>query len=233
MAIDLTKPAVTSLTIEPQNRKPFEYTTGKKVAATEAEFLGHENGFGFSDFLDIINPLQHIPIVSNVYRAITGDEVSTGAKVLGGGLFGVALGGVTGLVASIANEIFEGETGKDTGDTLIAMMTGSGSASSTVSSAARQDVVAAGIVPSSSEIPASAAAQDLAPVALGGVTGKQALSRYREAQMMANLQDTMMRVAFASEDKKAKEENRAQPIASDWQSVTYQDWLAALTTPNG
>ncbi|MGB6086494.1 MAG: hypothetical protein WBF74_07845, partial [Parvibaculum sp.] len=31
--------------------------------------------FGFSDFLDVINPLQHIPIVSSIYRELTGDEL--------------------------------------------------------------------------------------------------------------------------------------------------------------
>jgi hypothetical protein len=38
-------------------------------------FFG-EDGFGFDDFLDIINPLQHLPPISLVYRELTGDEIS-------------------------------------------------------------------------------------------------------------------------------------------------------------
>ncbi|MBT5013959.1 MAG: hypothetical protein HON02_05865, partial [Rhodospirillaceae bacterium] len=32
------------------------------------------DGFTFLDFLDIINPLQHIPVVGSLYRDMTGDE---------------------------------------------------------------------------------------------------------------------------------------------------------------
>ena len=48
------------------------------------DFFG-EDGFNFFDLLDIINPLQHIPILSGLYRKITGDEISPGARMMGGG----------------------------------------------------------------------------------------------------------------------------------------------------
>src|SRR3546814_6236130 len=54
--------------------------------------LGHDGSSAgdltFGDFLDIINPLQHIPLVSTLYRAITGDEISPHARILGATLFG-------------------------------------------------------------------------------------------------------------------------------------------------
>ena len=34
-----------------------------------------EEGLSFGDFLEIINPLQHIPVVSTLYRMVTGDEI--------------------------------------------------------------------------------------------------------------------------------------------------------------
>lgn len=79
------------------------------------------DGFGFGDVLDIINPLHHIPVVSTIYRQITGDEIAAAPRALGGAVFG----GPVGLVAAIGNQIFEAETGSDIGTTTLAMMSGS------------------------------------------------------------------------------------------------------------
>jgi hypothetical protein len=38
----------------------------------------------FADFIDIINPLQHIPIVSTLYRSMTGDTIGGPARIHGG-----------------------------------------------------------------------------------------------------------------------------------------------------
>lgn len=43
-----------------------------------------DDGFRFGDLIDIVNPLQHVPIVSWAYRALTGDTIAPAAKVLGG-----------------------------------------------------------------------------------------------------------------------------------------------------
>ena len=45
-----------------------------------------DDGFTFGDFLDIVNPLQHIPIVGTIYRAITGDTMEAGSEIAGGRL---------------------------------------------------------------------------------------------------------------------------------------------------
>ncbi|MGF1631929.1 MAG: hypothetical protein ACFCUT_20825 [Kiloniellaceae bacterium] len=85
---------------------------------------GHDGSsagdFTFGDFLDIINPLQHIPVVSHIYRAITGDEISPHARIFGGTLFG----GPAGFMSSIANAIYEEIAGEDIGETVIAFFTG-------------------------------------------------------------------------------------------------------------
>ncbi|MDY0030255.1 MAG: hypothetical protein RBR86_09975 [Pseudobdellovibrionaceae bacterium] len=71
--------------------------------------------FGFLDFLDIINPLQHIPIISTIYRHITGDEIGAVAQVAGGALFG----GAIGAAAGVASAVIEHETGKEVGMALM------------------------------------------------------------------------------------------------------------------
>ncbi|MFN4764819.1 hypothetical protein ACKGJN_16945, partial [Gillisia sp. Q332] len=78
--------------------------------------------FSFGDFLDIINPLQHIPLVGNLYREVTGDEISPHARILGNTLFG----GPSGFLASIANVFYEAVAGEDVGERVIAMLSGDG-----------------------------------------------------------------------------------------------------------
>ena len=68
-------------------------TTGNEMTAKNQSLFG-DNGFTFFDFLDIINPLQHIPIISNIYRSITGDEIDPGSKIAGAAIFGGPVGGV-------------------------------------------------------------------------------------------------------------------------------------------
>lgn len=65
--------------------------------------------FGFGDLVDMVNPLQHIPLVGTVYRAVTGDSIRPVAQIVGGGLFG----GVAGAAGSFVNVLVEQETGKD------------------------------------------------------------------------------------------------------------------------
>ncbi len=80
--------------------------------------LWGSDGLTFGDIFDIINPLQHIPIVSTIYRAITGDDIAVAPKVAGGALFG----GVIGLVASIIDTAIEQITGQDTGEHILALL---------------------------------------------------------------------------------------------------------------
>jgi hypothetical protein len=77
-------------------------------------------GFTFGDFLDIINPLQHIPVISTLYRHLTGDEIGAAEKVAGDGLYG----GVIGLACSLGDALFQEITGKNVGDTVYAFVMG-------------------------------------------------------------------------------------------------------------
>src|SRR5215470_10031750 len=68
-----------------------------------------KDGPSFRDLLGAINPLQHIPVVGNIYRAITGDTLSPGARMAGGALYGGPIGALAGAI----NAAIEGGTGKD------------------------------------------------------------------------------------------------------------------------
>ncbi len=76
--------------------------------------------FGFGDLVDMINPLQHVPLVGKAYRAVTGDDIKPISKLVGGSLFGGPIGGAVAMV----NMIAEGETGKDVTGTAWAALTG-------------------------------------------------------------------------------------------------------------
>lgn len=71
----------------------------------------------FWDVLDVINPLQHIPVISNLYREMTGDQIGVGARLVGGTLFG----GPLGLIASAVDCVVEESTGKDSGGHMLAL----------------------------------------------------------------------------------------------------------------
>ncbi|MDP2124178.1 MAG: hypothetical protein Q8J92_07335 [Parvibaculum sp.] len=62
----------------------------------------------FNDLIDTLNPLQHIPVVSEIYRGLTGDAISPQARVAGGALYG----GPIGLVVSVASLAIAGGTGE-------------------------------------------------------------------------------------------------------------------------
>ena len=59
-----------------------------------------KDGFTFGDILDIVNPLQHIPIVGSIYRNITGDTIAPAMQIAGGALFGGPIGAVVSLVTT-------------------------------------------------------------------------------------------------------------------------------------
>ncbi len=100
-----------------------DYRNPQPLTARQRElgFDGTSAGeFTFDDFLDIINPLQHIPVVSTLYRAITGDEISPHARIFGDTLFG----GPTGFLSAAASAIYEEIAGEDVGETMLAFFTG-------------------------------------------------------------------------------------------------------------
>ncbi len=91
----------------PIQGKPPSFNPKQAGAQTKAP-----DGFSFWDLLDIVNPLQHIPVVNTVYRAVTGDKIGNFARVAGGAVFGGFAGAAIGLV----NAAVQDGTGKDVGE---------------------------------------------------------------------------------------------------------------------
>lgn len=92
-------------------------------------FLGEDGKFGFDDFLDIINPLQHIPFVNMAYRALTGDQINGAAQMVGA----VAMGPVSAL-STVIDLAFKSETGEGLAANGIAMLFGGDDAPADVAS---------------------------------------------------------------------------------------------------
>ena len=87
------------------------------VPNPEPPGLFQDGDFSLADLLDVINPLQHIPIVSSLYRELTGDRIGHGARLAGGVLFMGPLGGLSAL----ANIALLEASGKDAGDHALAL----------------------------------------------------------------------------------------------------------------
>jgi len=95
-------------------------TAGAKPAKPFA--LWQNGAFGFGDFIDIINPLQHIPVVATIYRNMSGDQIGAAPRIIGGALWG-RLGG---FVSGVVNAVVDWFTGKDIGDHIYAALFGKG-----------------------------------------------------------------------------------------------------------
>lgn len=92
-------------------------TAKPDTATASSDSMWHVS---FDDVLDVVNPLQHLPIVGTVYRALTHDQIKTPEKIAGDTLYG----GVMGLASSVADFAFEKATGHNFGDTVLALFTG-------------------------------------------------------------------------------------------------------------
>ena len=79
------------------------------------------NAMSFNDLIDTINPLQHIPGISAIYRELTGDQISNQARIAGGALYG----GPIGFIASMINSAVDLATGEDIGGHVMASLFGS------------------------------------------------------------------------------------------------------------
>lgn len=87
-------------------------------AESQELFLGPDRQFGFDDFLDIVNPLQHIPLVNIAYRAMSGDKIYGAARLFDAG-FGPAAG-----VSAVVDLALTSTTGESMEDRAVAALFG-------------------------------------------------------------------------------------------------------------
>ena len=100
-------------TLRPQAAKPAEVANGAQTA--EVKGGGKEEDF-FDHLLDVVNPLQHLPVIGSIYRAATGDKMGAVEKIAGDALYG----GLWGAVTAVADVAFEAITGKSVENTVMA-----------------------------------------------------------------------------------------------------------------
>lgn len=112
-AMRLTIPAPAPEPVEPVAPSSFN-----NAEVGEGPDAGESESLSFFDFLDLINPLQHIPVVSSIYRQLTGDTIRPEMQMAGAGL----LGGPLGLLAAGANAIFAAENGRGAGEEMLAQV---------------------------------------------------------------------------------------------------------------
>jgi hypothetical protein len=93
----------------------------KLVDDPEADrlFFGEDGKLGWDDVIDLINPLQHIPLVNVLYRKLTGDKINGAAELLGAIPFGPF-----STLSAITNIAVREASGRDVGANVIAMITG-------------------------------------------------------------------------------------------------------------
>ncbi|MBP5858140.1 hypothetical protein KAJ83_14060 [Marivibrio halodurans] len=99
-----------------------------------------KDGLSFDDILDTLNPLQHLPVVSTIYRQITGDEISSGARLAGGALYG----GPVGVLGAAINAASVESSGQDLGQRAYAALFGEEAPAGTTGTAVASATEAAG-----------------------------------------------------------------------------------------
>ncbi|HEY4172313.1 MAG TPA: hypothetical protein VGM42_04740 [Rhodopila sp.] len=91
----------------------IQFTTVASPPAAAQAAIVHSHGFTFHQFLSAINPLQYLPVVGTIYRALTGDVIPEALREGGSMLVSGLLGGPIGIITSIFTTLAEKATGID------------------------------------------------------------------------------------------------------------------------
>jgi len=94
-----------------------------------------DHSFSFRDVLHALNPLQYMPVVGTIYRALTGDEIPEMLRRAGSLVVSTLVGGPIGAITNIATTILEKITGFDIDKTMQAALGGHPSGTTQPSSA--------------------------------------------------------------------------------------------------
>jgi len=100
---------------EPACDTPKISRSDRMACAEQATHVSYEDdNFSFFDLVDLVNPLQHIPVVGTMYRELTGDTIKPEIQVAGSIGYGLTTGSLlVSLVTGIASAIMEQSSGKE------------------------------------------------------------------------------------------------------------------------
>jgi hypothetical protein len=143
---------ITKLIVNPA--QTVSQASPQTVVATPVN--GHH--MTFHELLSELNPLQYLPIVGTIYRAVTGDTIPETARSIGSIVMSGLIGGPIGIATNVAIQAIEKLTGVDPeaiGQTMLASI-GVGHHSAGGASAVPPDAAATGAPPA--EVAAAAPA---------------------------------------------------------------------------
>ncbi len=91
-------------TLKQPSAQSFHIVSGKNDRMAGGQVL-RDNAvfseiFAVEEIFDAVNPLQHIPIVNNLYQSMTGDSIGAISSIIGGALFGGPIGAVTAFATT-------------------------------------------------------------------------------------------------------------------------------------
>lgn len=121
-SVSTAKDKIAASLTEAQSGKTENGTFKRNLSYVEytAPDSAQSEEFGFGDLVDMVNPLQHLPLVNSLYREMTGDEIKPISKIIGGAVYG---GGI-GAGSAVIDTVVEAETGKDITQNLLAFGSG-------------------------------------------------------------------------------------------------------------
>jgi hypothetical protein len=145
------------------------------------------SGLSFGDILDAVNPLEHIPVLSSLYRAATGSQISAGARVVGDTLYGALLpgGAIAGFASSLADVAVKQVTGKDIGQYVVGAVTPSPSAP-----AATTPLTPTAALPAST----TPAQTPIAPVPLSSHAAHSPSNQYQRIQALDAINKKLVKI---------------------------------------
>jgi hypothetical protein len=103
--------------------RPFCATAPPSPASAGAS---DHRGASFHDVLSALNPLQYVPVVGSIYRALTGDIPPEPARIIGSFLASGLAGGPIGLAINAAVTAAEKITGIDPDHIAHTVLAGAG-----------------------------------------------------------------------------------------------------------
>ena len=82
------------------------------------------HGLSFHEVLSALNPLQYLPVIGTIYRAVTGDTIPEAVRRVGSLIASALLGGPIGIAINLGVMAFEKVTGIDLENTGQALLHG-------------------------------------------------------------------------------------------------------------
>jgi hypothetical protein len=186
-----------------QSPLPSSSVPSSAVADAAPTQTKPQEGF-FHHLWNVVNPLQHVPVIGTIYRAITGEHLDPVEKIAGDTLYG----GLWGAVSSVADVAFEGLTGKSFEDTALALFK-SDSSPKLASTKVVAPTITADISLPSADLPVLPAATD-ASVSAAAKSGMDVAALTRALSAKGVDSDTASRALYAY--RRSMGWNSASPV---------------------